>query len=81
MFGEIEVVSVTDRVLLRHFVLCWFAVPLYQRRGRRVDPSGGLEKRRDGLGAVDEPVDQKRRGRRGQRTRAFFLRTTCGIFS
>lgn len=80
MFGEIEVVSVTDRVRLRRFVLCLFDLPLYQCRDRRVDPSRGLEKRRDGLGAVDEPVDQKRRGRCGQWTRAFLLRTTCGIF-
>ena len=73
--------SITDRVLLRCFFLCFIHLPLEQHHDRRVDPHGDVEKRRDGPGAVDEPVDQKRRGRRGQRARAFLVYTTCGVLN
>ena len=77
---KVEVVSVTFRALLWVLFLFKVNLPLYQHRGRRVDPAGAAQERRDGSRAVDEPVDQKRRGRGGQRAPAFLLRTTCGEF-
>ena len=71
MFGKVKVVSVRIEFLRG---VTFFADSTY-------DPSRGLEKRRDGLWAVDKPVDQKRRGRCCQRARAFLLRSTCGNFN